>query len=277
MKLLVNVMPWFGDGHIHRMDRYISNDPATITKQLNVMQASTINGMRISGVLMTWQGPLAAFQHQTALNMCQQCSQRGMLFGLVMDPWCAKLGITSDRTTNVQNALDNATTQTMLNSPAYLPEKFVCDFNTGANLVTLATAFPKLKFLQFGTGFSWPTINMNIPNSDARNLACVNSLKQQNASKLMMIPGICPKFNDAGMPSPKGVQLGSWSGARDYTTSVWGDQPARVLDGHGGNFFFDQLAVTPMTCPYLGDVTWNDYDEGTAIEQDLSISCGIQI
>jgi hypothetical protein len=118
---------------------------------------------------------------------------------------------------------------------------------------------------------------MKITSSDARNASCVSNLKSQNANKAMMIPGICHRFNDAGMPSPKGVSLANWTGTRDMTTSVWGDQPARVLNDQGGNFFYDQLAVTPMTCPYLGYVTWNDYDEDTVIEPAMSVQTGIQI
>lgn len=269
-------MPWFGDGNLHRMDRYVSNNPTVIENQLNCMQATVVNGMRIEGVIMTWQGPLAGFQHSTTTQMAAQCAERGMLFALLLDPWCAKLG-TGNATQNVTTALQNATTQTMLNSTAYLPEKYVLDFNTGANLATLATEFPTLKFLAQGAGFSWVSIDMAIPGSDARNAASVANLKNQNANAAMKIPGFGLGFNDAGMPTPSGVNLAKWTGTVDLTQSVWGGAPSRVLDTQGGNFFFDQWAVTPQTSEYGAIITWNDYDERTAIEDTCSMLSGIQI
>jgi hypothetical protein len=39
-KLAAHVMPWFGDGvHIHRSVPYVSNNPYTIAKQLDLMQS----------------------------------------------------------------------------------------------------------------------------------------------------------------------------------------------------------------------------------------------
>src|SRR5258706_3415342 len=264
-KLLVNTVSWFGDGKIHRMNDYLSNDPYIIAKKIDCMQKYTINGMNIEGVIATWQGPLAIFQREAICELSKQCGERGMLFALLLDPWCAKIGI-GDLTTNVTNALNDPSTQTMLSGPTYLPEKYVLDFNTGADLSILASKFPTLKFLKQGVGFSWPSVDMKIVNSISRNIASVNNLKGQNSNLSMKISGICKGFNDAGMPTPKGVSLNSWIGSRDYATSVWGDQPARVLDNQGGNFFFEQLAVTPLTVPYIGFISWDDYDEGTEEE-----------
>lgn len=290
MKMLVHVMPWFGDGKIHRMNRYLSNDPATITKQINVLRATRIGGQVISGVIMTWQGPLATFQHQAVTQWNTQCVQRGMLFGLLMDPWLAKLGSPGNSTpmaSNVINALNDPSSQAMFNSSAYLPEKFILDFNISGGQFNMSTdvapQFPTLKFLEQGAGFSWPSINMGIPDSDQRNAACVSSLTSQNSNAAMRIPGICLGFNDSGMPTPAGVTLGNFTGTRDWNSSVWsptvGAQVARVLDPQGGNFFYDQVApsVTPFGVPYWAFVTWNDYDERTAIEDAAAAMCGLQI
>jgi hypothetical protein len=283
-KLLVNVMPWFGDGNIHRMDRYLSNEPYVIAKQLDVMQRTQINGMPIAGIILTYQGPLAKFQHSTAMQMVVECGERDLLFALCLDPWIAKIGAsgtTAPSTQNVINALNNPDVQAMLTAPAYLPEKYVLDFNTvptnpTTNVAALAAAFPSLNFLQMNVGFSWISIDMSIANSDARNASAVANLKGQNANPKMKIPGICKEFNDAGQPTPVGVSLAAWTGTRDNTTSVWGGMPARVLDSQGGNFFYDQLAVTPES-EYMGFITWNDYDERTEIESACSAQAGIQI
>lgn len=280
MKLLVHVMGWFGDGQIHRQDSYVSNNAQTIANQINVMKSARIFGLPVSGVIMTWQGPLATFQHSAAQQWCTQCQQRGLLFGLLMDPWIAKLGSPGNATVdinNVINALNDPTSQAMLNSSCYLPEKFVLDDNTGVNLTTLAGSFPTLKFLAQGTGFAWPSINMGIANSDSRNAACVSNLQAQHSNSLMKIAAVGLGFNDAGQPTPSGVTLAAWTGTRDLTQSVWGGQVSRYLDTHAGKLFFDQFATVPGGAPYLAYVTWNDYDEGTEIEDYWAMTAGQRI
>lgn len=290
MKMMVHVMPWFGDGKIHRMDRYVSNDPAVIEKQIDTIRASRIAGQIIAGVIMTWQGPGASFQHSAVMEWCTQCEQRQMLFALLMDPWIAKIGSVGGTTVTpslVVSALNSADTQNMLTSSAYVPELFILDFNIFQNtsyslandvIPHLTGAAANAVFLEQGAGFSWPPINMSITDSNARNTASLNSLRTQNANAAMRIPGISMGFNDAGEPTPVGVSLGSWTGTRDYSSSVWGGQ-ARVLDTHGGMFFQDQLnpGVTPLNVPYWAYVTWNDYDERTAIEDSCATLAGVQI
>lgn len=280
--LLAHIMPWFGDGNIHRVNSYLSNDPAVIDRQITVLQGTKINNEIIRGVIMTWQGPFAAFQHSTVTGWRTQCEARRMLFALLMDPWIAKINSTGDLTTTTIQALNDSTSQAMLNSPAYLPEHYVLDFNTGANLATLAATFPNLTFLQQGVGFSWPSINMSIPNSVSRNAASVSNLNSQNANAGMKIPGFLGlRFDDSGLPTPSGVSLSAWTGARDYNSSVWGGGN-RVLDDQAGKLFLDQWGVTqnpstPSSVPYAAVVTWNDYDEGTAIEPYAAAAMGIRI
>lgn len=278
-KLLVHMMPWFGDGSIHRMDRYISNDPKVITQQLNCMQATTIAGMRVGGVIMTWQGVLAKFQHSTTLEVSKQCNDRGLLFALLIDPWCAKLG-SNGATINVQNSIQDPSVQGMLNSPYYIPEKYILDFNSGARLDLLSQSFPTLNFLPKNKGFSWINIpastSFNVSSKD-KNALAVMDLISQHSNPLMKIPSICKEFKDAGAPTPPASKLPTWAGVRDYSLSVWGDQPCRNLDNQGGNFLQDQLLTIPYAFKYLAYVTWNDYDEGTEIESSASMFSNIRI
>lgn len=276
MKLLAHVMPWFGDGNIHRMNSYLSNDPYVIARQLDVMQKTKINGSSIDGVILTWQGPLAPFQHSTAEQMVVQCGERGLLFALLMDPWIAKIG-TGTPTQLVTNALNDPTTQAIINAPAYLPEKYVLDFTTGADLATLGTMFPTLKFLAQKQGFSWPDWNSALPNSGQQNAWCISDLQSQNASAAMKIPAVFRGFNDAGQPTPVGVALSAWTGTRNYSESVWGGNPARVLDTQGGSLFFDSWDAIPKSAGYAAFVTWNDYDEGTEIESAAAMFAGVNI
>ena len=284
MRLLAHVMPWFGDSNIHRMTSYVSNDPVVITNQINILMTVRTFGIQCQGVIMTWQGPNAAFQHSCVMEWNRQCVDRGLLFCLLMDPWLAKIG-SPDGTANLQttlNALNHADTQTMLNSACYVPELYLLDFNIAQNASTpfsipndVAPHFPTWTFLEQGSGFAWPAIP-SIVKSEDRNAASVANLQSQHQNPAMKVPAVGLRFMDAGQPTPVGVTLANWTGSRDYNSSVWGGA-ARVLDTQGGKLFFDYFDTVPGSTPYLGLVTWNDYDEQTDVEAFYAMLAGIRI
>jgi hypothetical protein len=284
MKLLAHVMPWMGDGNFpHRMNSYSSNDPQVISNQLDILQTVRCFGVQCQGAILTWQGPYSGFSHSTTMEWSQQSVERGMLFALLMDPAVASAGPTppvvtgNAATDHVIQALRHADAQAMLNASSYVPEKFVLDFSTGADLTQLPPHLPSLSFLGHGSGFGWPNIDMSITDSEQRNTQSVSDLGSQHANPAMRIPAVMLGFRDAGQPTPPGVSAGAWTGTRDYNTSVWGGQPARVLDTQGGKLFFDYWATVPGSAPYLGLVTWNDYDEGTDCEAFYACLAGIRI
>lgn len=284
-KLLVHVMPWFGNGDIHRQVSYLSNDPAVIKRQIQIMKFAKINNQPILGVILTWQGPLASFQHSAVTQWCTQCAANHFLFCLLMDPWISKIGNPGNAPTTaaVIAALQDPSTQAMFASPAYVPEMFVLDENvqlsTPSDWATIESTFPSLNFLHNGIGFSWPSIDMTITDPWQRIASSVSNLQVQNQNASMQITGFCVRFDDSGMPTPQGVSLSVWTGTRDYNTTVWGPSGAsnRVLDDNAGKLIFDQLAITPTYKPYTAVVTWNDYDEGTAVEPFFVMQTGIRV
>ena len=256
-KLLAHVMGWFGEpGHTHRV-HYTSNDSYVIERQLSCMQA-----VGIDGVIVTWQGATVnPYLHATAVEMCFQCHSRGMLFALLLDPWIVKgrkdQSVTPEQ--EIVNRLNDASTQQMLASSAYLPEKYILDFSTGADMAKVGASLPSLKFLSKHTGFSWPEITNTL-----------SVLAKDNANPTMKIPGVCVGFNDGGFVKSDGT--------RDYAHSVWDvTLPTRVIDSEAGKTFYDQAALIPPGSPYAAIVTWNDHDEQTAIEQFASVASGIKI
>lgn len=250
--LLTHVMGWFGDSHYHPMTRYRSNDPYTIHKQLDVMQA-----VGIDGVILTWQGvTVNPLLHQTACEMSFQCAERGMKFILLLDPWISKGSTNLEQP--IIDSLNDSSTQHILNSPSYVPEKYVLDFGTGANFSTISKTLPNLQFLMRHTGYSWPEITNTL-----------QTLTADNANPAMKIPGLCLKFFDGGLPNAQGVI--------DYNTQTWGSGVARSIEDQAGNFFHDQVAVTPKAAPYAAIVTWNDFNERTGVEAFCSMITGIRI
>lgn len=243
--VLAHALYWYGQpGDTSTMHRYVSTDPNVIADQISAMQ-----NLGIGGILALTFGPTVnPFIHQTVMEACRQCGERGMLFGLVLDPWVAKAS--TDKTAAVIASLQHPDMQTMLSSRGYLPERYVLDFGTGADSVRVMNAVPGMSMLNLGTGFSWPSFSSS---------SALATLARQNALPTMKIPGVCPRFND-GYPG-------------DRNKSVWGGN-VRVLESQAGNFFWDQVALAPKTSKYVQLITWNDYFEDTAIEPSASMLWG---
>ena len=175
-RLLAHVMGWFGEGKVHRVSRYASNDPIVIGQQLDAMQA-----VGIEGVLLTWQGPTVnTFLHDTAIKLWEGCMERQMLFGFVLDPWIAKGQ--PNPTQAAIAALLSTDCQRILNSPACLPERYTIEFDlahaAGVDLTALQAASGIPPLLSWHTGFSWP----NIPANPANPIDSLASLKSDNAN-----------------------------------------------------------------------------------------------
>lgn len=279
-KLAVHHVGYLGDGHVHRAVPYPANDPKIVTQKLLLMQS-----IGVDVVIETWQGPWAPACHQDALLFSSGCTKLGMQFALLLDPggmrkWASN-PTQAQITSNVEAALKDSGTQSMLNASSYISPKYILDFNTGANLTTLASAFPSLKFLAQGQGFSWVSIP-NVTDSTLRNQAAVSNLKSQHANPNMTIASFCESFDDSGMPLPAGVQSQSVfdaaGGKRDLTQSVWGG-PARILESFSGQFMQQQLATIPPTVPIIACVTWDDYDEQSSgpLERIVAFTQGVNL
>jgi hypothetical protein len=272
-RLLAHMMAWYGEGNpvkVHRVSRYQSNDPAVVAAQLDTMR-----DCGIEGVIVTWQGPTVnPFLHDATIKIWEGCMERQMLFALLLDQWIAKGQPNPAQA--VIAALQHIDTQRMLASPCYLPEQFILEFDlgasAGANIGSVQAVIPS-PLLSWHTGFSWPSIP-----ADAHNpVDSLAALKADNLKPTMRVPAVNVMFNDGGQAMPVGTTAISFRGIRNYAQSVWGGFPTRVIDHQAGNWFFDQLAVTPATAPYIAIATWNDHDEGTGIEHIAAVLSGKRI
>ena len=261
-RLAAHDIAYNGDGHVHRAIPYDPINPAVAIQKAKLMQSDGIDVC-----ICTWQGPWATACNAAAMNMCAACKQVGLQFALLLDPggmqkW--QPGQSQAQVTlNVTSALNAPTTQAMLNASSYVPEKYILDFNTSANLNLLAKAFPSYNFLAQGSGFSWISIP-TITDSTQRNAAAVANLKSQHANPAMRVASVCFSFNDSGQPLPVGVQsqaqFDAAGGVRNLTNSVWGG-PARILDSFAGQFGLQQIATINSATPIIAVVSWSDYDE----------------
>lgn len=255
-----------GDGKIRRVDRYDSVDPVAIKAQCDAMQK-----IGIAGVVHIWNGPSSKHGHQSMMACWAECEARGMSFAIMLDQWIAKGQ--HNPTATVIAALGNPDFRKVLNSKVYLPEWYLLEFNlaqaAGVNIAAVQLAVPKIKILSAKTGYSW--INPNVVD-----------LAKQNVNPLMKIPGVCMYFNDGGYPLPNGVSTPQalYTG-RDWSKSVWGmhgtDDSIRVTEHQGGNWYSDQIAVTPISSSYVMFATLDDHEEGTGIEYFGAALAGVRI
>jgi len=254
-------MPWFGDGNTHRVS-YDSSSPNTIATQIQLMLS-----VGIEGIIVTWQGPSTRFSHQVTLQLATEVRALGMVFGILLDPHVAAGGGTKEA--NVSAALADPGFLAMWNNPAYLAEKYILDYSTGADF-TKVTLPPGAIVLANQKGFGWP----NAYNGD--NTRTLAELKSTNTAG-MKIPAITAGFIDAGQPTPLGVKPSAFTGTRNYGVNVWGSGPPRAIDHQAGALWLSTIDVLPPGCPYAGLVTWNDHDEGTGFEQWIAVLNGERI
>jgi hypothetical protein len=245
----VDYVCYLGDGP-HRNVPYNAMDPNVMKREIEEMQ-----GLGIDFIRLTNQGHLATACEFVAVTMTKLCEQMGMKVMLLLDPWDGKLGNPNDPTGDVINDLNSSHTQSILNSSAYIPEKYVCLFDhLGADPLKLAATFKNLTFLSQHTQFSWISIPGNTPIDSQRNAASIADLAKQHSSPGMKVASLCGSFDDTGKRNP--------DGSYDNSQSAWGGRP-RVLDGELGQFLFKQYATIPPTIKYISIVTWNDPEERT--------------
>jgi hypothetical protein len=283
---LAHCQGWFGETalvngvavpKVHRVNRYLSNDPKVVKKQLDLLRAAGFDGITIDV-----QGALVnPFLHAAMIALWEGCMEHQMLFCVMIDPWMGKGQ--PNPTQAVIAQLQSTDFQRIFSSPCYLPEGFIIEFDlansAGVNVATVQAAMSNNPLLSWHTGFSWPNIPSGQPFNPQNPAGAIAALKADNAQPTMKIAGVNIFFNDGGEPLPVGVMAPLFTGTRDYNTSAWGASTGanRVFDHQAGNYFFDQLAVTPATVPYVALVTFNDHDEQTGVEHVLAAFSGIRI
>ncbi len=253
---MAHVVTWHGrPGRVTlRPTGYHSNNQFVIDKQLDLMVSEGY-----AGVIALTYGSADPYMNDACEKLVFQCWQKKMLFMLCVDPWAVgdKTKIAALSPVDAQTARNAGWQAAMsylapfFSCPSYVPEKYVLDFATGQNL-----ANPLV--LKAYLDFAWPKYT-STPAKD---------LTDQNAKAT--IPAIFRKFNDSGFPGPP----------VDYNRSVWGDKPARIMDSAGGNLFFDildGLAAKNPGAKYVQDVTWNDRNEDTSVEEMYAMQHGVRL
>jgi hypothetical protein len=260
-KLLAHWMPWTGDpSRVSHVTVYKQTDSGVAASQADCMKASGIDG-----AVLWWQGPNKAFTNLAFQQMLVACVKQDMPVMVGLDQWIAK-----NQANPTQIVIDALKSPAFQMAAQFLAEPWILEFDLGkigVNVAAVQTAVPSLQILSKHVGYSWPETTNTFP-----------TLLTDNAKPTMKVPAVFSRFNDGGYPLPNGVGSPStFNGQRDWNKSVWGAGPNRIIEERAGRTFLESCAAVPANSKYVGLVTWNDWDEGTAIEGFCSAFSGIQI
>ena len=263
-KIYAHYMPWFGSSS-HMNVGYRSDDPAQVKKQVEDMISRGIQG-----AIVDWYGPAATLQDtSTKLLMKEAEGHPGFTFAVMEDAGALV-------TAAEQNGCD-VTTQ------------LIADLNYIASTYTSSPAYIKVNgktpIFMFGvTGWyeDWSRVQAALPSSTAlifRGGEGLNFNVSQGAFQWVDINSNDPfdeqiaaqdAFYSAATQKPNLITLGSAYKGFNDTSAEWSTN--RVVDQHCGQTWLDTFAdlgkhySASNQLPALQIVTWNDYEEGTAIE-----------
>jgi PKD repeat protein len=269
-KIYAHYMPWFGSPS-HMNVGYRSDDGAQVKKQVEDMISRGIQG-----AIVDWYGPAATLQDtSTKLVMKEAEAHSGFTFAVAEDAG-ALVNAAEQNGCDATGQLIadlNYITSTFAASPAYmkvngktpifmfgvtawyvdwsrvqpaLPSNTVLIFRGGEGLTLSAS----------GGAFQWLDINSSDPFDE--------QIAAQDA------------FYNAATQKPNLVTLGSAYKGFNDTPAGWGTN--RIVDQHCGQTWLDTFSAigrhysASNQLGALQIVTWNDYEEGSAIEPGID-SC----
>jgi hypothetical protein len=277
-RLLAVYQPWFGDaGHINV--GYSSHDPVEIRRQIEEAQS-----LGISGFVVNWYGPRKEFMDQTYAMVQQAAIEKNFQVAIQYDePVDNPANTTDDVISDLQYAHEHyISPDAGPSQAAYLryqgrpvififPKSNRTDWNKVRNFTNSWVDPPLLIYKDINTrapqdfdGFyAWVQPDDGKWQSNGKNwgehyLDYFYSTMKSNYPDKIAVGAAWPGFNDS---------KASWS-------------LNRHISARCGQTFEDSLRVfrryytdrDPL--PFLLIVTWNDYEEGTAIERGTGVCEG---
>lgn len=254
--IFAHLQQWFQPGNTHANNTgvaYDSSDPLTIAQQIRAAQAVGINGF-----IVDWYGPEAVnpFGHQALKTLLLVASVLDSNFriGVCVDKGACEALVAKDLTW--QQAFDECMSYIALNytsSPAFWDE-YVLEFGCGAKAEAAGTPINFAAYsgvlhdnAKYGKFFTWV-----LPNAASQ--------AQRYSDPNCVMGSVCAHFNDASVSNP--------------AVGVWGGAP-RLLDS---NLTMQNWAkgwsLIPAGMKFVQIVTWNDYEERTAIEGEIALLNG---
>ncbi len=264
-KLYVHFMGWFGNSN-HANVGYSSIDPAQVHRQVSDMKSRGF-----SGAILDWYGP-GSYSDTVAGLLRTEAVSQAWQFAITEDVGSVSSyanGNICDATQKAINDL-NYVASTYEGSSAYLRvngrpvifffglEAYYVDW---ARVRAQVSGDPLFLFRNSGGvtdpnsdgGFAWQTTNLSNPyDMSLGYLDTYYSTAVAHPSRISFGSGY-PGFNDTDA---------SWTGNRVQHRQCGGTWLASVAEAN-------KYYSTSNQFPFSQVVTWNDYEEGTAIEPGI--------
>jgi len=265
-KVYAHLMVWFG-GSSHMNVGYSSTDAGQVTRQINDMISRGIDG-----VIIDWYGSNSFEDQATQVVMAEAESHPGFTFAIMVDQGAIKWDSCSG--CSPQQALLSQlqyVEQKYFPSPAYMTDQgrpVVTNFDIDLaysidwNALNAALSTHPLFLFQNNSGFthvlSGGSYSWVMPTTSDYGVSYLSS------------------FYGAGISSGEQVVGAAYKGFND-SLAAWGAH--RVMGQQCGQTWLktfseiNGLYNSTKSLPALQLVTWNDYEEGTAIERRTVTNC----
>ena len=276
-KVIAVYVPWFGDPE-HIKVGYNTNDPAVLRRQ--IAQAKNLG---VQAFAVDWYGERRPFLDRSYALMQQVASQSHFKVALMYDETEEDTGQgTTESLAAMAKAYDNYLRPGALGRDAYL------EYN-GRPVIFI---FPKRGHTDWDRVRAqvnqWPIPPLLIYKDDPPpqyanafdgNYAWVHPSKEWTKDGSDWGKEYLEAFYKKMQSQPGKIAVGTaWPGFDD-TKASWSLD--RHIDERCGKTYEDTLhlfrtynQIQPM--PFLMIATWNDYEEGTAIEAGVGRNCGVQ-
>lgn len=260
-KVLAHLVGWFQRTAGQHIAMYDSADPRVVRSQIRMAKA-----VGIDGFVLDWYGPGNELINRVALELAVQCEAEGFEFSVMLDAGIFKWAAAGvDKAGLLYSAVDYALAN-LATSSAYTRlsgKPLFWEFGlrgNGADMNALFAKYPNLQLL---------TQTTSIPQSagtfawidTAGGIDALRSYLAAPQSAGIKVPCIFPGFDDH---SPANLANSVWGGAARFVSPRNGDTWTDCIQAIKAAGQFQMVQI----------VTWNDYEEGTAIEPFIKAITG---
>jgi hypothetical protein len=277
-RIAIHFMLWF-DGIKHLDVGYLSNNPTVVKAQIEFLHQRGVDLL-----IMDYYGPQNVFQESVVSLIKAECERRGdMKFAFGFDHGALKYKTSGVSDTDWMLSVVKTAIANHMGSPAYeklpdgrfLAHEFGWETVSGLDISKITTTYKSnvAFFFRNSGGWTKPGAAGAYGWEDNKD-----------------VPGYTANFIKVAQSHPTGTWFGSISkgfddhnrqpGA-DPTKSVWDSTaPARIYPENNGQTWLNNIAAynaAAIKPQYLQIVTFNDHEEGTAVEFGIDSDAAVTI
>lgn len=264
-------MPWFGTSG-HAKFNYTLNNGVTIPYVSSAIsicddQCTNLVAAGYTGINVDFYGPESA-SAAACIRMLGACERVGLKYFICVDQGAISKSFTTQTdVTNEYIRILKITADIFCSSPFYLNDpsgnpifNFFGEPSVGANWTTIRAGLP----------FKLSMVFQNFTHAECDGaFGWVNPVLPTDPTNLNL-PAITSFISSAAANPTKLAFYPAYAGFDDSLAS-WGKK--RVITQGVGKTLITTLGMIPTTAKYGLVATWNDWEEGSAVESSEKVVC----